>query len=95
MRYSVTIPKAKSDRMNKENKTLIIEQSDGWVGYPPKRITLKPEVIHCEFEIPDDFEYVYNTKTIDGPTFNVKIEYANSSGSRKETYQLVPQIEEE
>lgn len=91
MRYTVTIPPAKSARMNKENKTLIIEQSDGWVAGTLQHIILKPEVTHYEFEIPDRIQHAHSTNDIDGPTFTVTVEYTNSSGSRKETYQLLPE----
>jgi hypothetical protein len=91
MKYSVIIPKAKTSRMNKENKTLILTMSSGWTTDVVKKVVLKPEVIHCEFEVPDDFNYIHNTTIIDGKIFKVEVEYSNQSESRKEKLQLVPQ----
>lgn len=44
-----------------------------------------------EFDVPDKYQWIHSTSENDGWSFAVSCEYTNSTGSRKETKQLVPQ----
>jgi hypothetical protein len=44
-----------------------------------------------EFDVPDKYEWIHSTSICDDWCFEVCCEYTNSTGSRKETRQLVPQ----
>lgn len=102
-RIAVTPPKAK--RMAKNGK-LIIHFSHGWEGGYRKEHDLQDalvqwdnkskelEVGDCnifEFDIDDNYEYIYNTSVSDGDTFELVLEYTNSTNTRKETIKPVPE----
>jgi hypothetical protein len=88
MKYQVTIPKPSAKRL--KNAKLVIESSDGWVAYKPEIYDLIPNQTSFEFEVADDLDYQYDTSVIDGPTFNVYVEFSNDVGSRQEKINLVP-----
>ncbi len=69
---------------------IIVDKGDGWVGYAPQIYEINADIGKFEFEVADDFEYRYDTSTIDGPTFDVTVEFSNDSGSRTERFRLVP-----
>jgi hypothetical protein len=90
MKYKVIIPKpiAKPERYN--SKTLIISFEDGW-GQNSKTIHSLNDEEEFDIDIPDDIEYVGESKCLDGMTFDVSLEYSNPTGTRKEYFRLVPQ----
>lgn len=90
-KYRVVIPPPKSKRMEK-NKNLVIVLDFGWEGGMKKNYDLKQEDYFFEFEVAKEFEYCYNTTCTDGCNFDVYVEYQNDTGSRKETYSLVPEL---
>lgn len=90
MKYRVSIPAPSAKRMAGK-KTLRIEAGDGWGQGWKKEYALTDET-EFEFDIANDTEWIGHTTCNDGMTFNVWVEYANSTGSRKEDIQLVPQI---
>lgn len=91
MKCNVVIPKPKASRMDKEKK-IVIEKSNGWTCCGRTSHTIPANQQGFEFEIPDDYEYVFNRTMCDGPTFNVWVEYSNESGTRKEKVFLVPEV---
>lgn len=89
MKYRVFIKPPSAKRMAGK-KTLFIQAEDGWGQGWKKSVLLTDETTY-EFDVADDIDYIGETTCVDGMTFNVWVEYENSTGSRKETFQLVPQ----
>lgn len=89
-KYSVLIPAPSAKRMS-ANCELIIRLNDGWEGETIKNHQLAEGTNYFEFDVPDRYEWAYSTSVVDGSIFFVSCEYSNSTGSRKETRNLVPQ----
>ena len=70
---------------------LIVRQSYGWEGDKVVTYELQEGANSFEFDVPEDCEWIHSTSVSDGHSFSVSCEYTNSTGSRKETRQLVPQ----
>jgi len=87
MKYIVEIPQPSAKRL--KHVKLTIELSDGWVAYKPRVYDLTNQT-SFEFEVDDDFDYLRETSVIDGPNFDVYVEFSNDSGSRKEKIHLTP-----
>lgn len=90
-RYSVVIPKSKTKRFNKEPRTIVVTLDGGWVGASKSEYEVQPDQLGFEFEVPDGFEYVWNTSVLDGNVFDVEVIYFNASKSMSETIKLVPE----
>jgi hypothetical protein len=91
-KYSVVIPPPKAKRMMKLEKVLHVEFGDGWNWGGVNRYTVPADKFYAEFPMSDNAEYRYNTSVIDGPTFDVFVEYKNEGGTRTERKYLVPQL---
>ena len=89
MKYFVIVPPPKSKRMI-ENRQLLIYLEDGWDGC--KQI-INPvcNLGKTEIDVPEEYEWLFGTSKNDGSTFQVIVEYTNSTGSKKEMYNLVPE----
>lgn len=83
-----------------ENCKIIVSLNNGWEGeelvtYNSKEdffvYELKEKHASFTFDVPDRYQWIHSTDIVDGWSFSVACEYVNSSGSRKQTYQLVPQ----
>lgn len=90
-RYAIEIPKAKSDRMNKEPKILTILKWDGWGFSDRKDYSIPPQMNYVEFDISEEFVDVLKNEWIDGPVFQINVTFYNSTKTRSETVQLIPQ----
>lgn len=98
-RYTVSIPPPSAKRMAAFGK-LVISLHHGYEGDKLITYDINPSIVKrelpenaktFEFEVPDQYEWIYSSSIIDGWYFDVACEYANSTGSRKETKQLVPE----
>jgi hypothetical protein len=47
-------------------------------------------LVEVEFDVPDSYEWLGATSSMDGCVFTVEVEYRNSTGSRKESKNLKP-----
>lgn len=96
MKYQVVVPPPKAKRMM-ENAKLVVILHDGWEGDQLVQVDLERKESKLEksgaveFEVPDRYEYIYSSSVSDGWTFDVQVEYQNSTGSRKEIIRLVPE----
>jgi len=90
MRHSVTIPASKTKRFNSEPRLLTITLNQGWGGSVKQEHTIPPDQLGFEFDLPDEYEYIYRTSVLDGFSFNVEVTYFNAGKTRSETIQLVP-----
>jgi hypothetical protein len=88
-RYSVEISSPSSKRMIGSGK-VIVRLSNGWEGEELVSYDIQKDNAALEFDVPNEYEWKGSTSIIDGCEFSVTCEYANSTGSRKETKQLVP-----
>lgn len=91
MRYLAKIQPPKSKRMIGSG-VVTIEISDGWNGGYRDSFAIPAEQNVVGFELPPSVEYIGWTRTMDGTTFQIWIDYQNQSGSRKERYHLVPEV---
>jgi hypothetical protein len=74
-------------------KSVVIYCGGSWgCSCRDKVLEYKPGQTELEFELPRDIEWIVNSKFIDGPTFDVIVHFENSTGTRKETIQLVPEL---
>jgi hypothetical protein len=87
-KWKVQIPPPSAKRLS--NRKIVVHVSDGWTSGPHKEHTLEEGVIEYEFTTDDEREWIGETATMDGPIFDVFVESANSTGSRKEISQLKP-----
>ncbi len=87
--YSVLVPKPKARRMESDVK-LIITLHRGWEGDSREEVVLQ-DFGEYKFEVPDRYEWLGTTSVSDGDSFDVKVEFKNSTGSRKEVYYLCPE----
>ena len=90
MKWQVVIPKPPVKRMEGSGK-LFIRYDDGWSGGFAKQLPLEPDQTIAEFEVSEEYEWIGSTSICDGTTFEVWVEYSNSTGSRKTNVRLVPQ----
>ncbi len=96
MKYRVLVPPPKAKRMA-ENAKLVVILHDGWEGDQLVQVEMERKENKLEkfglveFDVPDRYEYVYSTSVSDGWSFDVQVEYQNSTGSRKEVIRLVPE----
>jgi hypothetical protein len=90
MIYTVTIPQSKTKRFNTEPRLLKIFLNQGWGGGEMREHLIPPDQLEFQFEIPDDYEYLYRITVLDGNTFHVTVTYYNATKSREETIELVP-----
>ena len=97
-KYKVILPPPSAKRMAGNGK-VVITFSKGWGGdciiiqrdgFDQDIHALELGLTEVEFEVPDDYEWIGSTKSMDGNTFSVRIEYTNSTGSRKEKQSLKP-----
>lgn len=44
-----------------------------------------------DFEVPSKYEWIHSDKILDGWYFKATVKYTNSTGSRTESFNLVPQ----
>ena len=97
-KYRVMVPKPSAKRLVANGK-VIVTYRDGWEdgsyvqhGEPDMDIhELAVDAAGLEFEVADRYEWLYSNQVIDGWSFEVKAEYKNSTGSRVETFKLVPE----
>lgn len=89
-KWKVDIPLPKSKRMEGTG-ILVVQRNVGWMGTFYDRYKIGPEFKDAIFEIDSSYEWIGETSTIDGDDFDVYIEYTNSTGSRKESFRLVPE----
>ena len=90
MLWEVTIPAPSAKRMAGSGK-LCIQTSDGWRAGPAREIPLTAEQASVQFHVSDEVDWSRDTSMIDGPVFDVWVDYSNTSGSRKSRVHLVPQ----
>lgn len=90
MLWEVMIPAPSAKRMVGSGKLSILE-SDGWCVGPIREIILTADQASVEFEVSDEVEWRGSTSIIDGPVFDVWVDYSNTSGNRKSRIHLVPQ----
>jgi hypothetical protein len=90
MLYTVVIPQSKTKRLNIEPRLLKIILDDGWGGGRVIEHWISPDELEFQFDVPDQYEYIYRSNTMDGNTFSVKVTYYNQTKSREETIELVP-----
>jgi hypothetical protein len=90
------VPPPKAKRMA-ENAKLVVILHDGWEGDQLVQVEMERKENKLErsglveFEIPDRYEYLYSSSVVDGWSFDVQVEYQNSTGSRREVIRLVPE----
>lgn len=88
-KYEILVPPPKAKRCN--NIKLIVICGSGWEGSTDKVLECKiesPGLI--EFEVPDMYEWIYDTSIMDGNTFELLVEYTNDLGTKKEIIKPVP-----
>lgn len=88
MKWEVQIPKPNAKRL--KIGMVVVSLDDGWNGAGEREYPIEPNDTRLEFEISDNFEYVYNATCRDGATFNVRVEYSNEEGTRNQVIKLVP-----
>lgn len=89
MKYRVYLPKPSAKRL--VNVQLIVNFYDAWGGDKQTITPMESDKMMAEFEVPDDYEWIYNTKILDGHTFSVEVEFSNSKGTRVQKKALVPE----
>lgn len=89
-KWRVTIPPPKSKRMD-GNGLLIIEKSQGWGSVSYDRYKIDSSTTEMTFEVNSIYESIHSTSIIDGNYFRVTIKYTNQSGSREESFELIPE----
>jgi len=90
MLWEVTIPAPSAKRMAGSGKLSILESS-GWCVGPIREIILAADQASVQFHVSDEVDWSRDTSMIDGPVFDVWVDYSNTSGSRKSRVHLVPQ----
>ena len=90
VKYSVLIPRPTAKRMQGTG-TVHVQCSDGWEGGSTDSYPLNPDQTELTFFLPERFVWINENTCSDGSTFDVYVEYKNSTGSRKERLTLVPQ----
>ena len=96
MKYKVLVPAPKAKRMA-EHTRLVVILYDGWENdqlvqtEPDRRETKLEKFGMVEFEVPDRYEWVNSGSVVNGWSFEVQVEYQNSTGSRKEVVRPVPE----
>lgn len=93
MKYRVDVPGPSAKRMEGHGKLFIVLH-DGWEGDQlvqviPDSVGVVPGVI--EIEVPDHYEWSGSTSINDGLSFDVYVEWANSTGSRTVKAYLMPE----
>lgn len=89
-KYLVAIPKPSAKRMAAFGK-IIVRLHDGFDGDKLISYDYEKSATTFEFEVPDKYEWYRSTSVVDGWSFSVSCEYTNSTETRKETKELVPQ----
>lgn len=87
MKYLVEVTPPSAKRMEGSG-ILVVTFEDGWTYGGRKEIPITGSVV--EFEIKDHYEYIKETKVLDGATFDVFVEYSNKDKTRKEVINLKP-----
>lgn len=88
-KYEILVPPPKAKRC--KNIKLIVSCGGGWQGSTDEVLEFKidnPGLF--EFEVPDKYEWIYNTSIMDGNTFSILVEYTNDLGDKKQIYNPVP-----
>lgn len=88
MKYKVVIPKF-TKRMT--SGRIVVNKGSGWEIDKDEIFPITNEIVDFVIEVPDKYEWFRSTSIIDGFTFKVFVEFVNSTGSRKETKELVPE----
>jgi hypothetical protein len=89
-KYTVTIPPPSAKRMAAFGK-IVIKLFGGFDGEETvKTYQLQEGTRTFEFEVPNEYQWIYSNSIIDGFCFDVSCEYANSTNTRTETKRLVP-----
>jgi hypothetical protein len=89
------VPAPKAKRMADYAK-LVVTLHDGWEGDTLVQTELEHKETKLEnfgdveFDVPDRYEWSESTSVIDGWSFDVKVVFQNSKGTREEVYRLVP-----
>jgi hypothetical protein len=87
--YRVKVPAPKAKRM--KLKSVIINFGSNWNGFTEQILQYELGATEVFFKIDSCYEWAINSKIIDGDIFRVRAEFENSTGSRKESVQLVPE----
>jgi hypothetical protein len=87
--YRVKIPVPKAKRMNL--KSVVINYGSNWCGFTEQELQYKSGDTEVYFSLDSCYEWVTNSKVIDGDIFEIKAKFENATGSRKEDVRLVPE----
>jgi hypothetical protein len=87
-KYRVQIPEPSSARFTAH--TVSVYYEDGWSGGWEQKFRLAVGQAVLDFEVPDDTPWAKQTEILDGPSFEVCVEYVNSTRSRREKKWLEP-----
>ena len=88
-KHKFIIPKPRSKRMEGSG-TIFLVFSDGWSGdRRVEIIRLDQSSDEVELDIPDGYEWIHDTRGCDVPLFSATVEYINSTGSRRESHDLM------
>jgi len=90
VKYKAVVPNPSAKRMI-ANKVVEICIETAWYGSHKKHWTLTENDQEIIFEIDDDVPWIGNNQCCDGDFFTVSVEYANSTNSRKEKLELIPE----
>lgn len=89
MKYRVSILPPKAKRMIGSAK-LVITLHQGQEG--DTKIEHKvAKAGDFDFEVPDGYEWIYSSSILGGNSFSLSVQYSNDTGSRKESYNPVPE----
>ena len=89
-KYTVAIPKPSAKRMAAFGKIIVKLYGSFDGNETVTSYQLQEDTKTFEFEVPNQYEWIYSSSIIDGLHFDVICEYANATNTRKETKQLVP-----
>lgn len=88
-KYRVVVRPPSAKRMAKCE--VIVTRHHGWTGDETDIYHVEAGSTNFEFEVKDQYEWIHTSGKVDGDSFSVEVEYTNSTRSRKECYQLVPE----
>ena len=73
------------------NGQVIVHWGSVWEPRKPLLYPITNETVSFEIELPDEYKWAHETSVTDGEEFRVFAEFVNSTGSRKESKELVPE----
>jgi hypothetical protein len=89
-KYSVTIPSPSAKRMAGRGK-VIVRLNHGCDYGSFETYPVPADLGVFEFTVGDEYEWLYSSNVKDGISFSVECVYTNSTGTRTEVKQLVPE----